>query len=422
MSEVVLADESATAKRICQVIFEHAARISRESDISKLLNLNADLARDLIGADRCSVWLIDEQTGELWTKVAHGVSELRIPAGTGLIGSCITSDRNIIVNHADSDERFLRRVDQSSGYRTESVLAVPLHADGRVIGAMQVLNKPGGFSNHDSELLNFMAAYSAAEIQSERLRHEAESARLLRRELDLAREVQQNLLPKELPPVTGVDYFGFSRAAKSVGGDYFDFLDLPEGSFSFTLGDVSGKGMPAAVLMASIQALLRSHLLREARPLSRLIAEVSQTVFLCSSIDRYSTLFCGLLDADRRTLTYVNAGHPSALILREARNGKIDQAAGTGMPIGMMPATEYGEQSIQVDPGDLIVCISDGIAEVFDTSGSMWEEIEVEKVIVDNQGASASEVVKAVVERADAYAAGTEQHDDMTVVALRILA
>jgi sigma-B regulation protein RsbU (phosphoserine phosphatase) len=421
MSEVILAEDSEIAKRICRVIFEHAARISRESDISKLLNLNADLARDLIGADRCSVWLVDERTGELWTKVAHGVSELRIPAGTGLIGNCITSDSNIVVNDTGSDERFLRRVDQSSGYRTDSVLAVPLHADGRVIGAMQVLNKPGGFSNHDAELLNFMAAYSAAEIQSERLRHEAETARLLRRELDLARDVQRNLLPKELPPVKGIDYYGFSRAAKSVGGDYFDFLDLPEGSFSFTLGDVSGKGMPAAVLMASIQALLRSHLLRQARPLSKLVAEVGQTVFLCSSIDRYSTLFCGLLDADRRALTYVNAGHPPAMILRQAQTGEIDRASSTGMPIGMLPSIEYGEQTIQVSPGDLIVCISDGIAEVLNTSGTMWDEIEVEKVVLDNQEASTSEVVQAIVDRVDAYAAGTEQYDDMTIVAVRIL-
>ena len=160
MSDSGVAGDSATAKRICQVIFQHAARISRESDISTLLSLNADLARDLIGADRCSVWLLDERTGELWTKVAHGVKELRIPAGTGIVGNCIAANSDIIVNNAESDERFLRRVDEASGYRTESVLAVPLHADGQVIGAMQVLNKPGGFSKNDAELLKLTATYS----------------------------------------------------------------------------------------------------------------------------------------------------------------------------------------------------------------------------------------------------------------------
>ena len=122
------------------------------------------------------MWLLDERTGELWTKIAHGVNELRIGAGTGLIGTCIRENRAVIVNETGTDDRFLRRVDQASGYRTDSVLAAPLHADGRVIGAIQVLNKPGGFQQADSELLNLVAAYAAAEIESERLRQQAESA------------------------------------------------------------------------------------------------------------------------------------------------------------------------------------------------------------------------------------------------------
>ncbi len=420
MSASGLPDDSAIAKHICHVIFEHAARISRESDISNLLGLNADLARDLTGADRCSVWLVDEKTGQLWTKIAHGVNELRIPAGTGIIGSCIAQNSTVIVNNAGSDERFLRRVDQASGYQTESVLAVPLHADGQVIGAMQVLNKPGGFSEHDGELLSFMATYSAAQIQSEKLRHEAESARLLRRELDMAREVQQNLLPQELSPVAGIEYEGFFRPAKSVGGDYFDFLELPGGFFSVTVGDVSGKGMPAAVLMASIQTLLRSHLLRQPLPLSNLIAEISHTVYLCSSADRYSTLFCGVLDPERRHLTYVSAGHPPMIIVRKAEPGKVERAQGTGMPIGILPSIKYQERTIEVYPGDLIVCISDGIAEVLDAAGSMWDEVEVEKVVLAHQAETVAEIVRAIVERVESYSAGTDQYDDMTIAAMRI--
>jgi sigma-B regulation protein RsbU (phosphoserine phosphatase) len=420
MSDSGVAGDSATAKRICQVIFEHAARISRESDISTLLSLNADLARDLIGADRCSVWLLDERTGELWTKVAHGVKELRIPAGTGIVGNCIAANSDIIVNNAGSDERFLRRVDEASGYRTESVLAVPLHADGQVIGAMQVLNKPGGFSKNDAELLKLTATYSAAEIQSERLRLEAESARLLRRELELAQDVQQNLLPRTLKPVAGIEYEGFFRPAKSVGGDYFDFLELPGGLFSMTVGDVSGKGMPAAVLMASIQTLLRSHLLRQPLPLSTLVTEVSHAVFLCSSLDRYSTLFCGVLDAKRKKLTYVNAGHPPPIIVRAGPDGRVERAEATGMPIGMVPSFQYEQGTVELTPGDLVVCISDGIAEVLDASGSMWDELEVQKVILAHRNGTVSEVIRAMVERVEAYSAGADQYDDMTIAAMRI--
>lgn len=143
---------------------------------------------------------------------------------------------------------------------------MPLRADGNVIGALQVLNEPGGFSQHDADLLSFMAHYSAAEIQTERLRQEAETARLLRREMDLAREVQRNLLPRDVRPVAGLDYAGYFQPARVVGGDYYDFLELPDGLFSVALGDVPGKGIAAAVLMASIQTLLRSHLLQWPSP------------------------------------------------------------------------------------------------------------------------------------------------------------
>lgn len=412
---------STDALRVTQTIFQHAARISRESDISSLLLLNADLARDLTGADRCSLWLIDQATREIWTKVAHGVKEIRLPWGSGIVGACIAEDQSIVVNDAETDARFLRRVDQTSGYVTRSVLAVPLRAEGQVIGAMQVLNKPGGFNNHDVEILSLMALYSASEIQTERLRQEAESARLIRRELDLAREVQQNLLPQDVAQVSGLEFEGFFRPAKSVGGDYYDFLHLEDGFFSFTVGDVSGKGLPAAVLMASIQTLLRSHLLRQAFPLDRLMAEVSHTIYRCSSHDRYSTLFCGILDPERRRLTYVNAGQVAPIVIR-AKDGSLERPATSGLPIGILPTVRYEAHTMELENGDTVVCISDGLSEVLNREGEMWEESEVEAVLKRTPTASPAELVNALVSRADDYAAGTDQYDDMTIAVVRVTA
>ncbi len=407
------------ALRVTQTIFQHAARISSESEISNLLLLNADLARDLTGADRCTLWLADETHREIWTKVAHGVKEIRVALGSGLVGACIEKNESILVNDAEHDSRFLKSVDQQSGYVTKSVLTVPLRASGQVIGAIQVLNKAGGFGGHDIEMLSLMALYAASEIQSEKLRQEAETARLLRRELDLARDVQQNLLPRDFSGVPGLEFEAFFRPAKSVGGDYFDFLELPEGYFSFTTGDVSGKGLPAAVLMASIQTLLRSHLLRQAFPLERLIAEVSHTVYRCSSPDRYSTLFCGVLDQTRRTLTYVNAGHVPPLVIRAATR-EMERPGSSGLPIGILPNTQYQVNTIALDHGDTVVCISDGLSEVINQDGVMWEEREVEAVVSRMQGESVGALIGALVGRADEYAAGVDQYDDMTVAAVRV--
>jgi phosphoserine phosphatase RsbU/P len=419
MDSPKISDDLTVAKRISHVIFKHAARISQESDFSKLLYLNADLARDLTASERCSIWLIDADTGEMWTKVAHNMAEIRVPPGTGVVGACVLENRTIIVNDTSSDERFLRRVDDTSGYHTESLMAVPLRAEGRVIGAMQVLNKPGGFSEHDAELLNFMALYSASEIQSERFRQEAEAARLLSRELELAREVQQNLLPRELDPVTGIEYEGFSRPAKSVGGDYYDFVASSDGQFSFTLGDVAGKGMPAAVLMASIQTLFRSHLLRRPLSLLTLFDEINQTIYRCSSLDRYSTLFCGVLDLKREKLSYVNAGHPAPMILRrDARS--VERIEGAGLPIGLFLSSQYEERTVEVHAGDLIVSISDGISEAFNAAGTMWDERQVEEILLEYRNESVGQIIAAIIQQVDQYAIGTEQYDDMTVSILRI--
>lgn len=411
------------AERISKVILEHAARISRAQDTEALLRLNADLARDLVAADRCSIWLIDELARELWTKVAHGVEHIRIPFGRGIVGACVAADKPIVVNDATADSRFFGDVDSSSGYHTHSVMVIPLRADGQVIGALQALNKPGGFSDADVELLGLSASYSASAIQAQLLRQEAEAARLLYRELEIARDVQRRLLPHELPPQNRVEYAAFFRSAKYVGGDYYDFLPLPDGLFAFTLGDVSGKGISAAVMMASIQSLLRGQLLRGALPLSSLMNDINQAIYRSSTPERYSTLFCGVLNAERTRLTFVNAAHLPPMLVRSGAGAKptrVHEPGQGGMPIGLFESAQYEQLTIDTAPGDLIVCFSDGITEATNPRDELWEDSNVEKVLWQCKDAPVQQIVETVVQAADAFTAGAEQFDDMTLTAIRI--
>ena len=407
-----------SADHIAQVIFEYAAKISREEDISNLILLNADLARDLVGAERCSLWLIDDGTGELWTRVAHGIGEIRIPRGRGVVGSCIAQSETLIINDAQRDKRFLRSVDESSGFRTASILCVPLRHEKGVMGAFQLLNKKNGFSVQDAEVLRFMALYAASAIQAESLRQEAESARLLKHELVLAAGVQQRLFPNDSTPVPGVDYTGLCRPAKFVGGDYYDFLQLPDNSFGFTLGDVSGKGFPAAVLMASIHTL--SHALLEHNPhdLALATTELNDSLYRSSTADRYSTFFCGVLNAARNQLTYVNAGHIPPFIVR--KSGVIERPAEGDLPVGLMPGVQFRQHIIQVAPGDRIVCVSDGIIEAQTTEDELWGEERLEAILLENLNAPAKQLAERVLAAADAFAGHTEQFDDMTIIALNV--
>ena len=405
---------------IARVILQHAARISQEQDISALVGLHAGLARDLVGGDRSSVWLIDEAHNQLWTRVADGINEIRIPLNTGIVGASIAGNEVIIANDLSNDARFHRSVDKTSGYHTESVLCIPLRTANGIIGALQVLNKPGGFSAQDAELLGLMAVYAASAIQTERLRHEAEMGRLLRHELDIARDVQMKLLPRSFPAVAGIEYTGFCRAARFVGGDYYDVLPLSNGAFAFTLGDVSGKGVPAAVLMASIHTLLRSLLVRDSEDLTKVVAELNQAMHLTSSVDRYCTLFCGVINPERTGMRYVNAGHIPPFIVK--RDGRIETPKGGDVPVGMLRHTRYHESAVPLSAGDLIVCVSDGLTEVKNREQEFWDENNIDRVLTENLGGPLNTFINNLVSAADEWADGAEQHDDMTVVAVRMLA
>ena len=405
--------------RISRVIFDYAAKIGGAHDVDAWLRLNADMARDLTGADRCSIWLVDAKTHELWTKVAHGVDEIRIPMGQGLVGACVSRNENIVVNDTSKDHRFLNRVDVLSGYATKSVLALPLcGSDGKTIGALEVLNKPGGFTREDLDLLGLASAYSASALETQRLREEAETARLMRLELEIARDVQQRLFPQDSPAIRGLEYAGYCRPAKLVGGDYYDFLPMPEGGLLFTLGDVSGKGIAAAVLMASIQASLRSQAVRPPESMAALMNDFNRAVYSFSTPDKYSTLFCGLLDAGSRRLTYVNAGQVRPLLLR-SKDKNVERLDAGGFPVGLLGVAEYEQGEATLAPGDVVVCFSDGISEATNAKDEMWVESEVEELRRACAGLNVHEIIETLVAAADAFTGEAEQADDMTVVAMK---
>jgi phosphoserine phosphatase RsbU/P len=409
------------ADRISRVVFEYAARISTEQNTDSLLQLNAGLARDLVAADRCSIWLVDNQKNELWTKVAHGIDEIRVPFGYGLVGACVSQNETILVNDTSADERFLNRVDKGSGYVTNSIVALPLRAPGgKVIGVLQALNKPGGFTPSDVELLGLAAAYSASAIDAQRLRLDAEAARLFFRELEIARDVQARLFPQNPPKVEGLEYAAFCRPAKFVGGDYYDLIPVTGGLLAFTLGDVSGKGIAAAVLMASIQASLRSHMVRAPQSLAILMNDFNRSVFSSSSSDRYSTLFCALMDVPHRSLTYVNAGHIPPVLLR-AGTDQIERLQAGGLPVGLLDIVRYAEDTVELGPGDLIVLYSDGLGEATNINDDIWDEAEVDRITLANRDQPVNDIVARLVEAADAFTGIAEQHDDMTLMVIRVV-
>jgi len=414
------ADRRIESERVTQAIFEHAARISRESKIEELARLNADFARDLIGADRCSLWLVDTEKNQLWTKVAHGVDPLFIKMDQGLVGACIRDNQVLIVNDASSDTRLLRNLTSAGGYLVHQALCVPLVCEGNVIGALQLLNKPEGFTDGDAKVLGLLAHFAASAIESERLRRVTEAAHLMQHELILAQEVQSSLLPRGLPPIVrGLECAGYCRPAQSIGGDYYDLLPLADGRFAMTLGDVSGKGVPAAVMMASIQTLLRSLLRRGNTNVGHIFNDLNRTLCECSTPERYSTLFCAIVSADRSGICYVNAGHVWPFLVRA--DGTVERLEGSELPVAFLPALDYQQLWFPLNAGDTLVIVSDGLTEATNPAGELWQDAGVEHALAEIGCAPLAELPELLTAAADRFADGAEQHDDMTVAAMRIV-
>ena len=241
----------------------------------------------------------------------------------------------------------------------------------------------------------------------------------LNRELEIAREVQDHLFPQHLPSVPGLDYCGHCRPAREVGGDYYDFLELPDGRLGIAIGDVSGKGVGAALLMANLEASLRGQA-SLGHDLAELMKRVNGLVYQASSSNRYATLFYTEYDPQSRQLCYVNAGHNPPVILRKSDAACRVFRLETGGPVIGLIRQGYRQESFSLEPGDLVVLFTDGVSESMNARNEEWGEGRLIECATACHGLPAYEVMTRILAASEAFAAGASQHDDMTLVVLRI--
>ena len=282
------------------------------------------------------------------------------------------------------------------------------------------------YTNNDIRLLRSVATQTGFALENSRLTEavarEAAQRERLNAEVDIAREVQERLFPQELPKIEGLDYFGACRPALGVGGDYYDFLQLPGGKFGIAIGDVSGKGIGAALMMASLQASLRGQALHAGDDLANLMSHVNELLYEASTTNRYATFFYAQYDPKTRKLNYVNAGHNPPFLIRPANDGIDVQKLETGGPVvGMLPSmlARYEQAEIVLEHGDVLVGFTDGISESMNPAEEEWGEdamLEELKKLLDE---SAEDVIRTIVAAADEFAAGAKQHDDMTMIVVR---
>ena len=282
------------------------------------------------------------------------------------------------------------------------------------------------FTPTDLRLLKSVAAQTGLALENSRLTEaiatEAAQKERLNRELEIAREVQERLFPQEFPKVQGLEYYGHCRPALGVGGDYYDFIELPDGKFGFAIGDVSGKGIGASLMMASLQASLRGQAIHSGDDLSGLMSNVNRLVYEASTTNRYATFFYAQYEAATRKLAYVNAGHNPPYLLREGSNEPVLLTEG-GPVIGMLPPmlVSHSQGDLELVPGDLIVGFTDGISEAMNPAEEEWGEEALLDELKTLRDLPPRGIHDACVAAADKFAAGANQHDDMTMMIVRVL-
>ena len=336
--------------------------------------------------------------------------------------------RPLRVRH-DDPESPLRREAISDDDRlllaaVDAELVLPLNGKSELLGIITLGPKKSEepYSISDAKLLGSVASQTGLALENSRLMAtivtEIAKREWIAREIDIARDVQQRLFPQKLPEIAGVDCAGACRPAQGVGGDYFDFLALSAGRLGVALGDVAGKGIPAALLMASLQASLRGQRLSGPADLAQLMTNLNFLIHEASPDNRYATFFYGELDPKTRRLDYVNAGHNAPMLLRAG--GGIERMAATGPVVGLIEGGRFEQRSVLLAPGDVLLVYSDGISEAMNADDEEWGEDQLAAAARAAVPCAAHELIDRLFVAADSFAAGAVQHDDMTLVVVRM--
>src|ERR1035437_1757874 len=307
----------------------------------------------------------------------------------------------------------------------EKLLAVPILADGRWLGVLIVADKENragsidDFTEADERVASLFANQAAIALENARLHREAVEKEKMEREMELAASIQRTILPDTLPDVPGLVISGANRPAKQVGGDYFDVYPLADGRTAFCVADVSGKGVPAALLVSTVHACLHLLVPNNASDLPGLVARVNRHLVGFSSTRKFATLFIAVFYPAAGTLTYVNAGHNPGLWISP---GGIDLLPSGGVPVGMMPGVVHKQASIRVAPGDTILLYSDGITEALNGSDEEFGMERLTALAIAGRMQAPAELSRCIFGAVNDFTTGVAQYDDQTVLIARVSA
>lgn len=326
----------------------------------------------------------------------------------------LDQNRPLLLNDPRRNPAF-RHVQWNEALR--NLISVPLLVRGELRGLLTIYNKKDeeDFTSSDLRLLSIIASQSAQIIENARLFEEQKKLLRVQHEMQVALEIQVNLLPPKPPVIEGYDVAGVSVAAQTVGGDHFDYIPMPDERWALCVGDVSGKGLPAALVMANLQATLRAQT-QWSDSVKSCLEGANRLLYESTNRRTFVTLFYGVLEPYSHRFQYANAGHNPPL---RYHDGRVEELPRGGFVLAGMRSVRYTEQALTFAPGDVLLIYSDGVVEARNAAGDLFGEERLREVLYEHRAASAQRLIDAVMAAVQAHADGTPQADDITMVAVR---
>ena len=405
------------------LLYEVSREITSILDREELLRRVAERIKKIVKYHVFSVMLWNEQTQHLETAFAMCCGDslplrMRVPLNIGLTGTAAGERRVLRINDVTDDSRYIRC---ESGVTVRSELVVPLLLRDRLIGVLDLeSSEPHAFTLEHERMLSTLGSYIAVALENARLYQEArQSEQRMRSELDTAREIQRQLLPTGAREVPGLDLAAGYVPARELGGDFYDFQPYGRGRLGFMVGDVSGKGTAAALYGSLAIGTVREIVVDHACEPAGMLALLNQRLVAARLDSRFIAMLFAVYEASTRKLTLANAGGPYPLLVRK---GEVQAIRLEGVPLGLIPDTQYDETTIDLEPGDVVLFASDGILESENAAQEEFGPERLKEILsAISQWDSAQAITEQILAATDGHSgAGLAPHDDRTLVVLRV--
>jgi serine phosphatase RsbU (regulator of sigma subunit) len=430
--------------RRASLLYELGVAFARRTELEELIPLVMTQCCSALGAESASVLLHDVERNELYfpyvaeddPAAAAELLQLRFPADRGIAGAVLQSGRSIRSDDLANDPRFYGGVDRRTGKTTRAMISVPLHGRHETIGVIQVRNPTDGgvFDDHDLAFMEALSGSVSVAIENARMYAQLRSqvAALeqavrtknellgIRKELDIARNIQQSILPRVFPAFperTEFELFAEMIPAQEVGGDFYDFFMIDEHRIGLVIADVSGKGVPAALFMAVTRTLLRSTALAGLSP-AACLTRVNALVVPENASRMFITVFYGILDLRTGALSFSNGGHDAPYVVRAA--GHAERLSRTGdMVLGALDSTVYREGNAILAAGDVLLLYTDGVTEAMDPAGAEFSDPRLAAFLDTATSAEPEALIASLIDAVRDYSRDAAQSDDITLLAIR---